>query len=845
VEDEGPDEPAYDLEPSVLGTPPDLSFMIEEVPSRSSSSLIIHHRLGSESHYQAVLKLVEEYLPKFDIYNCATALHKFGLNSRDDELATRQIQSDPNFIRLFSATKKRALEIETVAKVEPRVLSSILWACARLNIYDSELTKAVAEDAQSRMNQYSPQQIGMIMWALGYSGVRPRPSFIKAMITELQGRPDFDSHTCMMITYSCMRLGIRDKRVMEAVGRVIIDSNLEDAEPLEVASYCYAYGKLEYWEKGAFSVIADRVLDTMGDFSPRMFSMSALGLAAAAAVLEGFDETMDKLKVMIEDRLVDFDHRDLSTIAFAVGRFSKNTQDRRIAVEGLEVSSDWTSASADEKENPLVRALKDEVIRRDLESFTMQELNLITYSLMRMENRDAAFLEIAARLFAENAAELMEVEILNILYCYAKCNYLNIALVHRMVQELIRRNSFESFEPLHWAILCYSLAFNKVRHEEVMARAALVLCERAREFSPQQISMIMWSMAVLNCRNHAEVLSSAVAEELTKKPATTTPSLIICLWSCAILAGPAAALHTMKLLLSDDFWDRELNQQHYTMVYYLMASWKAELGLSVESLLGHTVCRRCYEEATALYMGEQHRRLSDRLRVQQIPHQANAMAPILDGFGESGVRVDVAINKLKLVIEVEGPQRNTIPLELLTEKLIEEDQLRSFSSGDRIDVLGQAREFVECGLNGPAAFKRRLLRLCGWRVVTISFDESEEYIADALKKMMKKGQGDDQATPAPVSDSFPESAAYDSIQDFDPMSIEKPDPSNISDFEVQLRALHADAMRKLRIQLFEERGDVASAGSYANFLEYRQWQVGVEKQILAELVASIQAEVPA
>ena len=27
VEDEGPDEPAYDLEPSVLGTPPDLSFM--------------------------------------------------------------------------------------------------------------------------------------------------------------------------------------------------------------------------------------------------------------------------------------------------------------------------------------------------------------------------------------------------------------------------------------------------------------------------------------------------------------------------------------------------------------------------------------------------------------------------------------------------------------------------------------------------------------------------------------------------------------------------------------------------------------------------------------------------
>ena len=40
----------------------EMSFMLETVPSRSSSSLIIHHRLGSESQVQAVLKLVEELL---------------------------------------------------------------------------------------------------------------------------------------------------------------------------------------------------------------------------------------------------------------------------------------------------------------------------------------------------------------------------------------------------------------------------------------------------------------------------------------------------------------------------------------------------------------------------------------------------------------------------------------------------------------------------------------------------------------------------------------------------------------------------------------------------------------
>ena len=103
---------------------------------------------------------------KFDIYNCATALHKFGLNSRDDELATRPLlrsikatcsklhvlktgrfsriptlfgfslpralASSPCFddIRRLSALasprKKRALEIETVAKVERNPTSALL-----------------------------------------------------------------------------------------------------------------------------------------------------------------------------------------------------------------------------------------------------------------------------------------------------------------------------------------------------------------------------------------------------------------------------------------------------------------------------------------------------------------------------------------------------------------------------------------------------------------------------------------------------------------------------------------------------------------------------------------------
>ena len=45
------------------------------------------------------------------------------------------------------------------------------------------------------------------------------------------------------------------------------------------------------------------------------------------------------------------------------------------------------------------------------------------------------------------------------------------------------------------------------------------------------------------------------------------------------------------------------------------------------------------------------------------------------------------------------------------------------SHSETIDSL-LAPRYVECGLCGAAAFKRRLLRSCGWRVVTVSFNES-------------------------------------------------------------------------------------------------------------------------
>ena len=73
-------------------------------------------------------KWFKRYLPKFDVYNCATALHKCGLQARDDELVARQIQSDPNFIKLFATAKRQTLS--KVNELESSTLGLVKGLCS-------------------------------------------------------------------------------------------------------------------------------------------------------------------------------------------------------------------------------------------------------------------------------------------------------------------------------------------------------------------------------------------------------------------------------------------------------------------------------------------------------------------------------------------------------------------------------------------------------------------------------------------------------------------------------------------------------------------------------------------
>jgi len=212
--------------------------------------------------------------------------------------------------------------------------------------------------------------------------------------------------------------------------------------------------------------------------------------------------------------------------------------------------------------------------------------------------------------------------------------------------------------------------------------------------------------------------------------------------------------------------------------------------------------------------------------------------------------------------------------------------------GEETDIYGQYPEVisavqrnVECNIAGPAHFKRRILQRCGWRVITCTFDENEEYIAGALQTMVRdktkdgaEGQeekeevsekeeevdgsaeakvgkeggqvsqkdatDDELEAPALTQETSGfEAAISDPLGEFEDETAGPKIDLNVelSEYESRVRKAHAKAMKELQRRVLEERGNAAASGQYLDHVEFRDWQVGLEREVFKEMCESVLA----
>merc|ERR1719424_1357837 len=134
-----------------------------------------------------------------------------------------------------------------------------------------------------------------------------------------------------------------------------------------------------------------------------------------------------------------------------------------------------------------------------------------------------------------------------------------------MIEETRRRRLLETMECESIAALIYSLGLMRVRDDETLEQVAMLLTERVREFTPQQVSMVLYGLAVLGVRKDGRAVVSAVLEDACARTSQYSDmALAVVAWSATLIAGTTSGIWILKLLFTPGFWSRPWAESHYS-----------------------------------------------------------------------------------------------------------------------------------------------------------------------------------------------------------------------------------------------------------------------------------------
>jgi len=842
----------------------------EPEPDEPERSVAVRRLLWGyyEGSCTSLLSMVENHMHEFDVVYMTRAMRSLAVTARDQQLPTREIQqikNDPTFVKLFHRAK--ASMMEDMSAVTWEACSDMLWSCSILSIYDSELFNAIVQDATTRLHEYSSGGICDLFVGLGLVELCPHASFMQALFRELRLRipKGFDEKELCTIVYTLMSLDIKNDRIMKLITDHILSKGIHDFEDLTVS--WYAYMKVRYWNDELFAPLGRRAVSSISNTNQAKLTMNFL-----------------------------VGSRGLSARVLSGGKFRVATEEVFEGPGPKQPSSfrwQWS-------DNVACSLVEQVLTFCRIDKVTLSELSLINYCAMRMNLRDDELLLRAARQFASFAPELSSVEIANAMYTFSRQDYTHVDFIYAMLNEVKRRgvakvddDDDDTDGPSLCSLMCYSLGACHIRDEEFMGQVAAHVCEKGSMMGMQSLSMIMWAFAVTGCDKNAKPLVSVVLGELSKRQKETRfITKCIILWASALLAGNSCGLSILKVLFSKGFWSGPFTNDSNTCFFMLQVflSLGAECGIDIEQLRGWTTCQEFYDSVSVdIDCCCNQRRLlslSERLHDRGISHEKDTVPPVLDGFNEARVRGDIVIESCQLIIEVDRPLRMTIPVGQEEDEddldgalaLFRTRRRRSELHGRPEEVVPQMRDDVELGYTGPQVFKRRLLRACGWRVVTLRLDENEEYIAEALFKIMfNKGllsnhkgwlvksnfsseeewmlcEVDEDADLVDMDveegfgfpwglSSIRSSIRFTSDSEVDDKAEEEEDDeglSMLSDYERDLRRRVTEASEELQRRIVAEQGgDAAASAKCADHLAYHSWHAEQEKNVLREMLASM------
>ena len=381
----------------------------------------------------------------------------------------------------------------------------------------------------------------------------------------------------------------------------------------------------------------------------------------------------------------------------------------------------WAYATAQEVAPALFNAI-EQAVPRKLSEFNAQNLADSAWAFARTGRGEKPFFDAVARGAHYRLAEFKVQELATCLWALATAQgAVAPALFEAAMPMLLARLGDLNMEKIHYTCIAYARGGH--RAPELFKGLCHTTTDRVEQFSPRELSEILWSFAAVG--EHALELFESTAESLKRRMALSTydftaPIIAKMLWAFAAAnyaKGSAIPLFTLcveTLSQLDPKFDRLPEGEELTQLHQWEVWVRDEIGhekLALPEAMSADALRAMAE----FYRGLPAKQLKAEL---VLVLDAMGVAYAADHVTEHGYTLDAALVEDRIGIDIQGKKR-----------------------------LLQAGKEGKHTPTGAANLKRRQLEAFGWRYLAVphwewvpleGIEAQTEYLKAAIDEVRKR-----------------------------------------------------------------------------------------------------------
>lgn len=240
---------------------------------------------------EEILHLVHSKESLMNLVNISTALHRLArleTDSLSEASAVPRCTSDPRFQLLLASAKSEITHKHE--EVTARCLSSIGWACARLQVHDPNMMQTIGDLSVSKLEDFKPFELVILIWSFVRMQLEHAELFSKAS-DHILAHLDDHSAACLATAIwsfakqqSCTCSHFCRKAVDAFVDRITTCSFHGNVNPVMLENVIWAVATMNMRPKPkVLHVITEAVLMLLENFKPHEFTITLWAFARLGA----------------------------------------------------------------------------------------------------------------------------------------------------------------------------------------------------------------------------------------------------------------------------------------------------------------------------------------------------------------------------------------------------------------------------------------------------------------------------------------------------------------------------------------------------------------------------------